>query len=169
MEIADHHKFSDFTAEIHGVIKNVFVLNNMLHTKFFRVQKRSIAPAVSIPHTLLSSGYSGALVHIRVRVREFHECEREKFRAFGARRKEISDAEVYELRNITVIHCISERPVTTFIQGRQVYTRTQSAQVRTPERRSGRFQQDLQGSIFQDPERRELALSPVADNFLNSL
>lgn len=60
------------------------------------------------------------------------------------RQKERHDRGVYELRNITVIHCISERPVTTFIQGRQVYTRMRTAQVRREQISAGPSRIDLQ-------------------------
>lgn len=62
-------------------------------------------------------------------VREFLEFNRDSTTPLSARPTETTRCGVYELRNITVIHCISERPVTTFIQGRQVYTRKRSAHV----------------------------------------
>ncbi|RZC42258.1 hypothetical protein BDFB_009956, partial [Asbolus verrucosus] len=76
--------------------------------------------------------------HSRSR-REFLELDGDGAMAPPTWRREKADSQVYELRNITVIHCISERPVTTFIQGQQVYTRTRSAQARTRRRSGGRI------------------------------
>lgn len=60
----------------------------------------------SIPHTLLSSGYCGTLVHIRA-PREFHAPDSDNPITLPPGETERFAEEVCEPRDITVMHCIS--------------------------------------------------------------
>lgn len=74
----------------------------------------------SIPRTLISSGYSGASFHIFAHQTFLRARQGCVYCGSSGSKREISKVGSMNFA-ITVIHCISERPVTTFIHGQQVY------------------------------------------------